>query len=262
MRRVLLVLTLISFAFGLCVFGVREGSAGASLQGRPGANSIAAQRAVRFVPRSITSANRKLRYTIKARYPQAVGAQRDPRLIKLNQELRALITKDIGGFRDDFQAPEERMGAVGSYYDAEYWVSLSTPQLVSLTFGVSTYYEGAAHPNHHTIAFNYDLTTGRLLTLKDLFKPGSDYLQVISDYTIQALKEKLGEDADEEWIQRGAGANEENYKSWNVTKTGLVVTFDPYQVVYYAAGPQEITIPYSVLRNVIDPEGPLAKLVK
>ena len=261
MRRVVRTLILMSFVLSLSIFGVRWGSAEASIQAQAGARLASAQSAVRFAPRSIRSANRRLRYTIKARYPQATGAARNPSLVKMNQELRSLITKDVGGFRDDFQAPEERMGT-GSYYEANYWVSLATPNLVSLTFGVSTYYEGAAHPNHHTIAFNYDITAGRALAIKDLFKPGSNYMKVISDYTIAELKKKFAPDADEEWIQRGAGANEENYKSWNITKRGLLVTFDPYQVAYYAAGPQEVTIPYSVLRNVIDSKGPLAGLVR
>lgn len=259
MKRVFPTLILISFVLALCIFGVRAGSAGASVQTRPGASLAVAQSAVRFVPRLIQAANRKLRYTVKARYPQATGAQRDPRLAKLNQILRDLITKDVGEFRHDFQVPEERLGT-GSYYEADYFVSLKTANLISLSFGVSTYFEGAAHGNHHTIAFNYDLAAGRVLALKDLFKPNSNYLSLISEFTIKELKKKLGPDPDEEWIGRGAGASEENYKNWNITKRGLEVTFDPYHVAYYAAGPQEVTIPYSVLRSVIDPTGPLSRI--
>lgn len=255
MKRILSTLIITSLMLGLCLYVAPVQSSQASGQAR----TSAAQGGVRFVPRSIRAANRKLRYTIKAKYPQAVGAQRNPRLARLNQELHALITKDVSGFRDDFAAPEERMG-VGSSYEADYQMSLKTADLISLTFYVNTYYEGAAHGNQHTIAFNYDLTTGRVLALKDLFKPGSDYLKVISDYATAELKKKLLPDADEEWIEKGAGADDKNYRSWNIKKDGLFITFDPYQVVYYAAGPQEVTIPYSVLKNIIDPQGPLAKV--
>jgi hypothetical protein len=261
MKKSLPLLVSMSLVLGLNLFGVRASGAGTSMPTRSSASLTLPQRAVSFVPRFINGANRKLRYTIKAKYPQAAGAQRDPRLLKMNQELRALINKDVASFKDDFQAPEERMG-VGSSYDAGYQVTLATANLVSISFGVSTYYEGAAHGNHHTIPFNYDLAAGRSLALKDLFKPGSNYLKLISDYAIAHLKKKFAPDADEEWIQKGAGANEENYRSWNITRRSLVVTFDPYQVVYYAAGPQEITIPYSVLRNAVDPAGPLAALIK
>ena len=36
----------------------------------------------------------------------------------------------------------------------------------------------------------------------------------------------------------------ENFKSWNITKKGLIFTFDPYQVASYAAGRFEVIIPF------------------
>ncbi len=249
--------SLISIALVLSVFSIEQASGSANA----GAHLPSMQRgraaAVSFVPRQISEANRRLRYTIKARYPQAVGAARDARLVKLNQELRKLITKEVSEFRGYFKEPEERLGPTGSYYDSEYWVNLATNDLVSISFGVSTYGEGAAHPNHNTLVFNYDLNAGRLLKLADLFKPNSNYLSVISGYAIEALKKELGPDPDTEWIERGAGASEENYKAWSLTPKGLEITFDPYQVDSYAGGEHVVIVPYSVLKDLIDSQGPL-----
>lgn len=216
--------------------------------------------AVRFAPKWIRETNRKFRYTIKARYPQAIGAGGDARLLKLNQELRELTMKGISEFKADFTEPQERMGPTGSYYDSDYWMNLATNDLVSLSFGVSTFGEGAAHPNHGTITFNYDLSAGRVLNLSDLFKPNSNYLGVISKYTVAQLKKKFSPDPDMDWIEGGAGAKEENYKAWSLTRGGLQITFDPYQVASYAEGEHVVVIPYSVLKNIIDPNGPLAKI--
>jgi hypothetical protein len=85
-------------------------------------------------------------------------------------------------------------------------------------------------------------------------------MHAISDYTIAALKKKLGPDPDTEWIERGAGPDSENYKNWNITQKGLSVTFDPYQVASYAEGEHVIVIPYAALRSVINPDGPLARV--
>jgi hypothetical protein len=246
----------ISMMLVLGIFSTGQANAGlkafasATLMQRPGV-------AVRFAPRQIREASKKLRYTIKARYPQAIGAGRDSRLIKLNQELRKLTTKEVSDFKTDFQPPEEPMGEMLSYYDSSYVVELATSDLVSIAFGVSTYGEGAAHPNHNTLVFNYDLNAGRILELSDLFKPGSNYLGAISKYAIEALKKELGPDPDMEWIERGAGANAENYKAWTLTRSGLQVTFDPYQVDSYAAGEHVVVVPYSALKDLIDPKGPL-----
>jgi len=36
----------------------------------------------------------------------------------------------------------------------------------------------------------------------------------------------------------------------------VLISFDPYQVGPYAAGPQEIVVPYNELAALIDPAGP------
>jgi hypothetical protein len=216
--------------------------------------------AVRFLLRQVTERNRRQRYTVKAKYPQAVGANLDARLVKLNQELKELISKEVAAFKKDYEAPEEVMGTGGSSFDSSYMITLATNDLVSIAFGISTYFEGAAHPNHNSLVFNYDLNSGRKLNLADLFKPNSNYLRVISGYAIKALKKEMSPDPDTEWIEKGAGASEENYKSWNIKRSGLEITFDPYQVASYAEGEHVVLIPFSVLKDVIDPQGPLARM--
>lgn len=215
--------------------------------------------AVRFTPRQIREANKRLRYTIKARYPQALGAKGDQRLAKLNQELRQFIAKEVNGFKKDFSAPDEHMPGGGSTFDSRYQVEFVANDLVSIGFVINTYFEGAIHGQYNVIVFNYDLNSGRILGLADLFKPNSIYLKPISDYAIKSLRKVLTADPEHDWIQEGAGPEEKNYQSWNITRRGLEVTFNPYQVASYAEGPQVVIVPYSVLKDVIDPRGPLSR---
>ncbi len=248
--------SLISIVLVLSVFNTNQANAGA----KAGTSVLSMQRgkvAVSFAPRQIREANKKLRYTIKARYPQAVGAGRNSRLTKLNQELRQFIDKEVGGFKKDFSAPEEQTFGGESTFDSRYQVEFATNNLVSIGFIINTYFEGAAHGNYNVIVFNYDLNQGRSLSLADLFKPNSNYLSPISDYAVKALRKQLSPDPDLDWIKSGAGPEEKNYQSWNITLKGLEVTFNPYQVASYAEGPHVVVIPYSVLKNIIDPNGPL-----
>jgi hypothetical protein len=217
---------------------------------------------IRFVPRTIKESSGKFNYTINARYPQAASAQ-GPRIEKLNQEIKGQIDKEIGDFKKEFESPDARGSRESpNTFDAEYFVEMADKNLVSIAFAVSTFYSGAAHPNHYTSVFNYDLNAGKRLELADLFKPNSNYLQTISDYCIKDLKEQLGPEPDVDWIKRGAAAEPDNYRSWNITPKGLEITFDPYQVASYAEGPHEVVVPYSVLKDVIDREGPIASLAK
>ena len=67
---------------------------------------------------------------------------------------------------------------------------------------------------------------------------------------------------DEAWIQRGAAAELTNYESWTIDRKGLGITFDPYAVAAYAAGPQHCSVPHSALQGIIRPDGPLGQFLK
>jgi len=42
----------------------------------------------------------------------------------------------------------------------------------------------------------------------------------------------------------------------------LGINFDAYQVGPYAAGPQYVLVPYSALKDVINPDGPVGQFAK
>ncbi len=67
---------------------------------------------------------------------------------------------------------------------------------------------------------------------------------------------------DEEMMKSGASPRADNYRAVSITKKGLWVTFDPYQVAAYAAGPQHVLVPYSALKDIIKPDGPVAAFAK
>ena len=94
-----------------------------------------------------------------------------------------------------------------------------------------------------------------MLRLGQLFLPGSNYLESIANYCIGQLSSRnIGFDS----FSTGAQPLQENYGNWNITADGLLITFDEYQVAAYAAGPQEVNVPYAEVQSIIDPHGPLA----
>src|SRR5215217_2105536 len=221
---------------------------------------------VDLVLKQIKESNKKLMYEIDARYPQLTGGS-NPNFEKFNQVVRAPVMKEVAGFKkamapgdDEEPRPE---GSMGSDLNVSYEVALAQDDLISVGFSIGSYYQGAAHPNTVSDVVNYDLKNGKPLKLADLFKPGAKYLQAIANYCIADLK-KQGKDKgllDEE-IQNGAAPNAKNYQSWTITKKGLGISFDAYQVGPYAAGPQFVLVPYSALKDVINPEGPVGQFAK
>jgi hypothetical protein len=221
---------------------------------------------VEVVAKQINETNKKLMYEVSAQYPQLSGGN-NPNFEKFNQTARALVTKKVAGFKKDMAPAEGEEprpeGSMGSTLNVAYTVVLAQDDLISTKFDVGSYYQGAAHPNSYSDVINYDLKNGKQLKLSDLFKPGSKYLQTIAGYAIADLKKQAKEKGlIEGEIENGASALAKNYQSWNITKTGLGITFDAYQVGPYAAGPQFVMVPYSVLKDIINPEGPIAQFAK
>lgn len=230
---------------------------------------------VEIVSKQIKEKNKTLKYEIAAAYPQLTGST-DANYEKFNQTVRSLIGRKVSDFKKEMQPDADDDDAsdetpieetLGSDIIVGYAVALAKDDLIGIEFTVSSYSAGAAHPNSYTEVVNFDLKNGKSIKLADLFTPGSKYLQTLSTYCIQDLKKQAkdqGADAmlDEDWIKRGAGAEMTNYDNWTITKKGLRITFDPYQVAAYAAGPQSVVVPYSALKEILKPDSAVGQFAK
>lgn len=225
---------------------------------------------LRLGSKEIREKKARPRYEIAVEYPQLEGAAAAGQgAAGFNRAAREWATKAVDAFKSDVREAGETPGTeTGSDLHVSYGVGVATDDLVAVQFEVSDYYSGAAHPNHHTAVINYDLRRARPLQLADLFKPSALYLRALSEYCVRDLKRQSRADAeaepvlDDESIESGAAPNADNYASWLVTRRGLQITFDPYQVGPYAAGPQRVLVPYAALRDHLDLDGPLAPFVK
>jgi hypothetical protein len=194
--------------------------------------------------------------TIEADVPTLQG-NNDPRVINFNNEMNLLIQQEISKFKDNLREIIPNPNAAGSSFKATYTLLSAPGNILSLKFDIMIYIEGAAHPNTHSRTVTYDLQAGADISLDQLFKPGSDYLQNLSNFCLTQLKPKIPD-----LFAAGLDPIPSNYLSWNITPAGLLLTFDAYQVAAYALGPQQVTIPYGELKVVIDPHGPLAGMVQ
>jgi len=231
---------------------------------------------VELSAKQLKESNKKLNYKIAAAYPQITGLP-DNRFDKFNQEAKNLVTKRISDFKKEMAdaekdeattpdaSPQDKSSFPVNSLDIGYSIALARDDLISIEFDVGSYASGAAHGNSNSEVLNYDVKAGKVLKLADLFNPAAKYLQSISAYCIKDLKRQAkSKDSmlDDETIQNGAGPNAQNYDGWTITKKGLVISFDPYQVAAYAAGKQRVVVPYSALKELIKADGPLGPLMR
>ncbi len=151
--------------------------------------------------------------------------------------------------------------------EAPFDETLSGKNKIELTFEVKgkndnfvsillsgSYYAGGAHPGTTFVVVNYDLENNTEIALSDLFKNNSDYLTIISDYSIEKLKDKFSDGSLDDTIESGAGPVDDNFMLFNVTNKGLYFTFGDYQVGPYAVGPQIVEVPYSKIKSLMNSE--------
>ena len=228
--------------------------------------------AVRLVPHSWLEEDAEYGWSLHAEVPAAEAADGRPlapqyaafntvidSLVRASAApFQAAVLEDVQAAIDEGRAPE----GVPSSWESSYEVALAKAGIVSILFDVSDYYSGAAHPNHTTWAVTWDFDASRAVPLDALFRPGAPYLQALSDYVIPELERKLGPDVDAAWIEEGAGPVPDNFASWSLTREGIRIVFDPYQVAPYAAGPSEVLVRWSAIEPLVDPAGPLARIAR
>jgi hypothetical protein len=139
-------------------------------------------------------------------------------------------------------------------------VILATPDLISVSIIGTHFVEGAAHPSHFMKTINYQLKPPKQLTLEQLFKPDSHYLQSLSGLTRAKLKVTLGDAMDEASVKNGTAPTKENFNHFLVKKGSLTIPLDDYQIGPYSQGMQNVDIPWEELDSILAPGTSVYKL--
>lgn len=141
-------------------------------------------------------------------------------------------------------------------------------ELVSLRFFVDWYGSGAAHPNHHAYTMNFVGPVLSQLTLERLFDHSTDVANLLIRYCDHDLKRQhASPDGEIEFLSFPKTAQEafETFAAFNFDEDGITINLSPYAVLSYAAGFQEVRVPWSSVSAFVSHalrDGPLERLVK
>lgn len=87
--------------------------------------------------------------------------------------------------------------------------------------------------------YNFDLKTGELLSLQDLFNSEDDYITALNN-AVHSQKDTIKDGG-----AASFDAREHKEAVWSLTDKGIVVYFSPYEIAAFAYGMIEAVIPYS-----------------
>jgi len=165
----------------------------------------------------------------------------------LQDQLNSRWEKDAEDFRQEVASTlEEYVNNAETYgypvhnYEAVSRVQESFLSDRFLSLYIDYYsYTGGAHGFTERRAYNIDLSTGREITLSELFAPDYDYISIINEEIskqIQANNEIFFEG---EWGFKSIAENQPFY----IEKGNLVIYFGLYEIAPYASGIQEFRFP-------------------
>jgi uncharacterized protein len=196
--------------------------------------------------------------SVEAVYPVLPGD--GPAVAAANQEIRGLVETLVGTFRG--QAAEFAAGpdAEGQGWEGPDWsltIDYDSPHRTDRFLAVpfSGYeYTGGAHGMPLILPLVIDLASGQRVPPEGLFVSGSKWLERLSERCLAALQGRDLLSADDQWLREGTAPKLENYGLLFPGPDGLTVTFAPYSVAPYAAGIQEVLVPYPELAGLLDPK--------
>ncbi|MGB5945937.1 DUF3298 and DUF4163 domain-containing protein [Paenisporosarcina sp.] len=135
----------------------------------------------------------------------------------------------------------------------QFEIKTNERNILSLTLTVYSF-TGGAHGMTIIKALNFDVNTGKQYELKDLFKPGSDYVTVLSSIIQQKIKDWKIQLLDE-------FTNIRPDQDFYFADHSLVIYFQLYEITPYVWGFPYFPIPILDIQDIIQPGGALDKLL-
>lgn len=206
--------------------------------------------------KTIKEDNTTVRYTLDIQYPEITGFKNSDTEKVINEKIVNMVTSQV----EDFKKTAAESGSFAqasdfmSGLDIRYQIAQANQNIVSLSLQVSNFSAGAAHPNNYNLAFNYRPSSGEI-TLSDLFKDGTNYLETLSKISRDDLNNQFKDEPElKDFINPGTEPVEENFKNFILKPNELVLIFDPYQVAPYAAGTRTVSIPKDKIKDILNPD--------
>lgn len=143
--------------------------------------------------------------------------------------------------------------ATVEWMNGSYEIKNNQREVLSLSLANNTYHFHAAHPMTYIKALTFDLKGEKKCSLKDFFKPGSDYIARITELIKLQIKER-----DIFLISDFTAIKPD--QDFYVADKSLIIYFQLYDITPYAFGFPMFPISVYALQDIIKEDGPLGRL--
>jgi hypothetical protein len=180
---------------------------------------------------------------VKVYYPQIEGQISPSVQHSVNQQI---IQQNFDLMQMQNPSPQTEM--LG-----EFAVKTNEKNILSIGFSNYAYTPQAAHGMTYIKSLTWDLSSGKTYSLKELFKPGGNYVEILNRH-IRAQINRLQITLLEPF--KSIRPDQDFY----IADKALVIYFQLYEITPYVFGFPMFPISLFDLQNIIDENGPLARL--
>ena len=178
---------------------------------------------------------------------------------------------DHSEFLDDFvsrykKASEEAQkdGLPLPMWDNHHQIILdyNNHNIVVLEF-VESVFEGGAHANEKVNFVNFDLGTGEIVKLEELFE--KDFMPQLTKVAEEIFRNTYGFKDIEDFSKEGINFQGNKFtlnKNYALSKGGITFRFNEDEIAAHSMGAFEIFIPYSKIKDLIKKDSPLQEVVE
>lgn len=136
--------------------------------------------------------------------------------------------------------------------DGTYELKNNDKGILSLTL-INYAFAGGAHGNTLVKGLTFNVETGHLYTLSELFKPNSDYVEEISEIIKAQIKER-------DLPTLGDFTEISPDQDFYIADKCLVIFFQLYEITPYSVGIPYFPISIYELEDIISERGPLQRM--
>lgn len=182
---------------------------------------------------------------LKVYYPVVIGLKNSVAQYSINYAIQHLIhqmIKDQGYYEN----PQTQI-------TGHYELKTNERGILSITFLIYSF-SGGAHGMTVVKSLTFDVMTGKQYNLKDLFKPGANYVEVLSKLVLAQIKER-----DIPLLDNFKGISPD--QDYYIADKSLVLYFQLYELAAYVYGILYFPISVYTIQDLIDENGPLGTML-
>jgi hypothetical protein len=167
----------------------------------------------------------------------------------VEQKINGAILQEVYNLIQQQGYPHNPQTESSGYYE------LKTNERGILSLSLFNYaFSGGAHGLTLQKSLTFDVQTGKLYRLQDLFMPDAPYIQVLSDIITQQIK-----DRDVPLLDEFTGIRPD--QDFYIADKALIIYFQLYEITPYVYGFAYFPISVFEIQSIIKEEGPLGKMI-